>query len=342
PGGHTWRPGASRAGEPGATGQLALQLQDCPSGGSPAGPDPDPGRGRAWPPVWPLQADAGAGRHGAPGETPAPGDQGPAPGGSRWYWRSPVMGRTHAASGWCVGLLVAPLLGVHAVAQVVAFAALTAGYALLPDLDHPHARATRLLGPLTGFLSYLAQEGSRALYARTKGPRDEDWEGTHRHMTHTLVFAVLAGGPSSRVGVRRVRSPPGAGRAGLLAPGAAPDRWSGGPGHLVGWRRQPLGAGGQPGGAGGPGGVRWMSHPRPGRRAHPGWMPDPVPSPDSWRDLVRTRDTRLDAVQDRGDGGEAPGVPHVYRGWCSPGAWSPPWSRPGVHLDRWCGMNSGL
>jgi Predicted membrane-bound metal-dependent hydrolase (DUF457). len=111
-----------------------------------------------------------------------------------------VMGRTHAASGWCVGLLVAPLLGVHAVAQVVSFAALTAGYALLPDLDHPHARATRLLGPLTGFLSYLAQEGSRALYARTKGPRDEDWEGTHRHMTHTLVFAVLAGGLAALLG----------------------------------------------------------------------------------------------------------------------------------------------
>src|SRR3954469_6878346 len=108
------------------------------------------------------------------------------------------MGRTHAASGWCVGLLVGPLV-VESVVQVVAFAVLTAGYALLPDLDHPHARASRLLGPLTGLLSYLLREASEALYARTKGPEDEDWDGGHRHMTHTLLFALLVGGLVSLV-----------------------------------------------------------------------------------------------------------------------------------------------
>lgn len=103
------------------------------------------------------------------------------------------MGRTHALTGWCAGLAVAPLLEVETVAQAVVVATVTAGAALLPDLDHPGARASRLLGPVTGLLSRGLRAGSAALYRATKGPRDENVTGTHRHGTHTLVFAVLAG-----------------------------------------------------------------------------------------------------------------------------------------------------
>ena len=60
-----------------------------------------------------------------------------------------MMGRTHALTGWCAGLVVAPLTGVDSIAQAVVFASTTAGFALLPDLDHPGARASKLLGPLT-------------------------------------------------------------------------------------------------------------------------------------------------------------------------------------------------
>jgi membrane-bound metal-dependent hydrolase YbcI (DUF457 family) len=104
-----------------------------------------------------------------------------------------MMGRTHALTGWCAGLAVAPLLGATGLVDAVLVAATTAGYALLPDLDHPGARASRLLGPITGTVSVGVRSGSRWLYERTRGPRDERHRGEHRHGTHTIAFAVLAG-----------------------------------------------------------------------------------------------------------------------------------------------------
>lgn len=103
-----------------------------------------------------------------------------------------MLGRTHALTGLCAGLALSPLL-VGTFAQALLFSAVTAGYALLPDLDHPGARASRLLGPVTGTLSRGVRAGSRWLYRRTKGPRDERHDGEHRHATHTVAFALLAG-----------------------------------------------------------------------------------------------------------------------------------------------------
>lgn len=110
------------------------------------------------------------------------------------------MGRSHALSGWCAGLAVAPLVGLTSVAEVVPFAAATAGYALLPDLDHPGAGASRLLGPITAFVSSVVRAFSSLLYSLTKGPRDEDSTGQHRHASHTLVAAVLLGIATSSAG----------------------------------------------------------------------------------------------------------------------------------------------
>ncbi|WP_116044356.1 metal-dependent hydrolase [Amycolatopsis palatopharyngis] len=104
-----------------------------------------------------------------------------------------MMGRTHALTGWCAGLVVAPLTGVNSIAQAVVFASTTAGFALLPDLDHPGARASKLLGPLTGGVSWLLRKASGALYSVTKGPRDENGKGTHRHLSHTVLFALAIG-----------------------------------------------------------------------------------------------------------------------------------------------------
>jgi hypothetical protein len=104
-----------------------------------------------------------------------------------------MMGRTHALTGWCAGLAVAPLVGATAIEQAALFAVTTAGFALLPDLDHPHARASKLLGPLSRAVSWLLRHASAALYAVTKGPRDERKKGTHRHLSHTLLFAVGLG-----------------------------------------------------------------------------------------------------------------------------------------------------
>jgi membrane-bound metal-dependent hydrolase YbcI (DUF457 family) len=108
-------------------------------------------------------------------------------------WSRPMMGKTHAASGVCAGLALAPWVGATTLPAAVVVATVTAGAALLPDLDHPGARASRLLGPVTGLLSRGLRAASRWLYARTKGPRDERHRGEHRHLTHTLLFAVLLG-----------------------------------------------------------------------------------------------------------------------------------------------------
>jgi membrane-bound metal-dependent hydrolase YbcI (DUF457 family) len=103
------------------------------------------------------------------------------------------MGRTHALTGWCAGAALAPVVGLGSLPGVVVFATATAGYALLPDLDHPGASASRLFGPITGLLCRILRAMSAAAYKATKGPRDEDSPGTHRHLTHTVVFALVLG-----------------------------------------------------------------------------------------------------------------------------------------------------
>ncbi|GAB3465243.1 metal-dependent hydrolase [Actinophytocola sediminis] len=104
-----------------------------------------------------------------------------------------MMGHSHALTGWCAGLAAAPLVGLHTLPEVLPFATASAGYALLPDLDHPHATASKFLGPVTGLLSKFLRMCSRGMYKLTKGPRDEKVTGNHRHLTHTVLFAVFLG-----------------------------------------------------------------------------------------------------------------------------------------------------
>lgn len=102
-----------------------------------------------------------------------------------------MMGRTHALTGAVAGLVVAPLAGLDTIGRVAVFAVVTAGWALVPDLDHPRSSATRLLGPLTRALSYGLRTATGAFYRATKGPADE--AGTHRTVTHCGLFALLVG-----------------------------------------------------------------------------------------------------------------------------------------------------
>lgn len=104
-----------------------------------------------------------------------------------------MMGQTHALTGWCAGLAAAPLLGQGTLTGALLVATTTAGFALLPDLDHRHSSVSRIFGPFTWSLSWLLRKASVAVYGLTKGPRDERCSGEHRHLSHTALFAVVLG-----------------------------------------------------------------------------------------------------------------------------------------------------
>lgn len=103
------------------------------------------------------------------------------------------MGRSHAASGWCTGLAVAPLVGLHQLPQVLLFAVVTAGWSLAPDLDHPQSWASNSLGWFTRRLSRGLRRLSAAVYRWTRRPLDRRSTGTHRYLSHAPLFAVLVG-----------------------------------------------------------------------------------------------------------------------------------------------------
>lgn len=92
------------------------------------------------------------------------------------------MGRTHVLMTGALATITAqPLahafLDRHMIAgEVVAFGAVTAGYGLLPDLDHPQATLARVLGPVTKAIARVVATVS----------------GGHRKGTHAIWAAVLA------------------------------------------------------------------------------------------------------------------------------------------------------
>ncbi|WP_080796365.1 metal-dependent hydrolase [Corynebacterium pacaense] len=109
-----------------------------------------------------------------------------------------VMGPTHAMSGAAVGLAVAQILpgqwgGVDTAGGVIIYAGLTAGAALLPDLDSPQATVSRSFGPLTGAISRFTENTTQAIVNATRGRRDPRCNNGHRTFTHTLWSALAAG-----------------------------------------------------------------------------------------------------------------------------------------------------
>ncbi len=87
-------------------------------------------------------------------------------------------GRTHALSGAVAGTALSAAVW-HASRPAVAFAALvTAGAAVLPDLDHPDATVAHTFGLVTQTFAWLVGRLS----------------GGHRHLTHSLSgVAVFTG-----------------------------------------------------------------------------------------------------------------------------------------------------
>lgn len=108
-----------------------------------------------------------------------------------------MMGVTHALSGAAVGFAVAgfgpEVVGTSPTAgTVLTFAAVTAGAALLPDLDHPSSLATKRFSVASWLASRLVRPLSGFVYRLTRGDRDLGM-GKHRGLTHTVVGAVVLG-----------------------------------------------------------------------------------------------------------------------------------------------------
>lgn len=109
-----------------------------------------------------------------------------------------MMGPGHALTGAAAGLYVAGVardLGLLDVstAGLLVGAGLCAGAALVPDLDHPGATVSRAFGPASQTLARGLAAFSGSVYARTRTRLDDDRDGSHRGVTHTVVFAVALG-----------------------------------------------------------------------------------------------------------------------------------------------------
>jgi membrane-bound metal-dependent hydrolase YbcI (DUF457 family) len=104
-----------------------------------------------------------------------------------------VMGPTHAMSGAAAGAVVA-VATAHLNGEPVSLPAagvligVTAGAAILPDLDHPSGTAARVLGPVSRVFAVFINRASSML-AELTGAKGRN-VGGHRTVTHTLVFAV--------------------------------------------------------------------------------------------------------------------------------------------------------
>ncbi|MGW7319451.1 metal-dependent hydrolase [Streptomyces sp. NPDC054865] len=108
------------------------------------------------------------------------------------------MGPTHALSGvavWMAGAAGLQLFDYPVPAsELTVGAAVCAGAALLPDIDHPSSTVARTFGPASAALSHLVDRVSTAVYNATRTAREAPRTGGHRTLTHTGVFAAALGG----------------------------------------------------------------------------------------------------------------------------------------------------
>lgn len=88
-----------------------------------------------------------------------------------------MMGRTHALTGLVAGLALTQLDPGLTAFDTITVAAVTAGAALFPDLDHPQSIAANAAGPIT----------------RIPAAAITTVSGGHRHGTHSIIGIVAVG-----------------------------------------------------------------------------------------------------------------------------------------------------
>lgn len=106
-----------------------------------------------------------------------------------------MMGPNHAMSGAAAWLYSYPIaeaaMGVsYAQPLILTGAVLTAGAALLPDIDTIQSTISRSFGPATKAISMVVSGASKTVRNTVRGPADKTAEGGHRYLTHTAVMAI--------------------------------------------------------------------------------------------------------------------------------------------------------
>ncbi len=116
------------------------------------------------------------------------------------------MGRSHAVSGvagWVALCAAGSLAGVDVEpSTVLNGAGVSAGFALLSDLDHPGSTISRSLGPLTRGLSRMVSWVADWVQDRTCPCCRDENTVAHRAGSHTLAAVVAVGGLVALVGWR--------------------------------------------------------------------------------------------------------------------------------------------
>lgn len=95
-------------------------------------------------------------------------------------------------------MAVAPLIPHPAAMPLAVSVAGLAGVAgigaLLPDMDMPGAKASKLLGPVTWVLAWLINKLSVIVFEATRAEKDKTGRFPgHRELTHTALWGVLLG-----------------------------------------------------------------------------------------------------------------------------------------------------
>lgn len=109
-----------------------------------------------------------------------------------------VMGPTHAMSGAAAGLAIGAFLppewgGPGSATEALVFAGVTAGAALLPDLDTRQSTLARSFGLVSAAVAIVTERAARSVYTLTSTREDAAIRSGHRTATHTLWFALAAG-----------------------------------------------------------------------------------------------------------------------------------------------------
>ena len=108
-----------------------------------------------------------------------------------------MMGRTHATSGaviWLAGSALLTAAGAEpGLGAVIVGAAVTAGAALLPDLDHQSSTVAHTAGPVSQLACRLVARGCARAHAATRTYLDRPDRDGHRTLTHTAIIGLAAG-----------------------------------------------------------------------------------------------------------------------------------------------------